>query len=387
MSKKLLINAKIYSEHSIVEQGYLLIEGTVIRDFGDMDSCPFGIKNVEIIDIKGKSVLPGFIDLQVNGAGGFLATENGGKNVPYIQKALARFGTTSFLVATSPCSDKEHLELLEYISKIKSTHNNGANLLGVHMEGPFLNPLKSGANDASMVCSPDIAKFMSFANTGALKMMTISPEIGDFTELIKAAKLYNITLSIGHTLATYEQALEAYAQGVCGVTHIFNTMNGITARDPGIVGATINSTKYATVVCDGCHVHPVNLKLLFDEVGADRLIIITDSAPTAGTEQAEWDFNGVKILVKNYTCFSEDGHIMGSSLTMNKGASIARKNLNCSVCDIIKMCSTNPAKYINIFDHKGSITKGKDADLIVLEDELSFDINKVYILGREFNRR
>ena len=384
MKKTLITNARVYTEKEIIENGYVLIEDSRIKAVG-VTADASQISESKVIDVGGKSVLPGFIDLQVNGAGGYLVTDNAGRDIPKVQHALAKHGTTSFLVATSPCTDEEHFALLNHVAEIIGDKGVGSNILGVHMEGPFLNPEKSGANDPTCVSLPDAEKFKAFVNCGTLKLMTISPETGDFSEIFRIAKKNNITLSIGHSTATYEQALNAFNSGVEGATHLFNTMNGIAARDPGIIGATGDCGVFASVISDGRHVHPFNLNMLYKCIGAERLILITDSAPTAGTSQVEWNFGGMKVFVRGFTCYSEKGNIMGSSLTMNKGASIAKQNMHCSTSEIVKMCAENPARFIGCFSEKGSISVGKDADLIVLENEDSFDINKVFIAGEEFN--
>lgn len=380
--KKILTNATVYHESGIIDCGFLLIENDQIVQVGPMINLPS--VDAEIIDVQGHTVLPGFIDLQVNGAGGFLATEDNGEHIPNIQKTLAKYGTTSFLVATSPCSDKEHIELLKTISSIMNKKTYGATVLGAHMEGPFLNPQKSGANDPNFVSLPDEKKFLQFLEPGSLRLMTISPEIGDFHSIIKTAKEHNVVLSMGHSTASYDEACYAFEAGISSATHLFNTMNGITARDPGIVGAVTEKKKYCTLIADGAHVHPFNINMLYKCIGSDQLILITDSAPTAGTTQKEWDFGGMKIYVNGYTCYSEKGNIMGSSLTMNKAASVAKKYMHCTTREIVKMCSENPAKCIHVFDKKGSISKGKDADIVVIKDENTFEIEKVFVMGKEY---
>lgn len=384
MKKTLITNAKIYTESEVIENGYILIEDSRIKAVGVTPDAS-QTAGSKVIDVGGKSVLPGFIDLQVNGAGGYLVTDNSGHDIPKVQQALAKHGTTSFLVATSPCTDEEHFALLNHVSTLIEDKGVGSTILGVHMEGPFLNPEKSGANDPTCVSLPNAEKFEAFVKCGSLKLMTVSPEIGDLSEIISIAKNNNVVLSIGHSTATYEQAVNAYKAGVAGATHLFNTMNGIAARDPGIIGATADCGMFGSIISDGRHVHPFNLNMLYKCIGAERLILVTDSAPTAGTSQEEWNFGGMKVFVRGYTCYSEKGSIMGSSLTMNKGASIAKQHMHCSTREIVKMCAENPARFIGCYTKKGSISVGKDADLIVVENEESFDINKVFIAGEEYN--
>jgi N-acetylglucosamine-6-phosphate deacetylase len=379
-----IYNGKIYSNNGVVNNGYILVEDGIIKEIsaGKPKNLP-----ADSFDAQCRSVIPGFIDLQVNGAGGFLVMEENHPQMVEIQKALAKFGTTSFLAATSPCPDDVHLSFLEYIERCMNGNDEGATLLGVHMEGPFLNPEKAGANDPSCLSAPTKEKFLEFANrTDILKMMTISPEIGDFDEIFDLAANKGIALSIGHTTANYEQACYAIKRGCQIATHLFNTMNGILGKEPGVVMAIADApSAVGTVICDGKHVHPSNLQLLYKVYGSDKLILITDSAPSAGTSMKEWTLEGMTILVKGYSCYTKKGSLMGSSLTMNKAAMFAKRFMWCSTNDIVKMGAENPAKAIGIFDKKGSIDIGKDADFIVLQDEESFDVTATFIGGKSIS--
>jgi len=376
----LLFNAKIYSAQEVIDNGYILIEHNKIVDIG-VSKPQMDKSKTTLIDVDGKTIIPGFIDLQVNGAGGYIVTDLNEEHFNEITASLSRCGTTSFLAATSPCSDDEHKAILRFTKDMKK-NNIGAKVLGVHMEGPFLNPEKSGANNPLYVSKPDSEKFQEFSYDGTLKIMTISPEIGDYNDIYRIAKNNGVVLSIGHSLANYDQAMSAFDNGCKMATHLFNTMNGIVARDPGIVLAVKESQGIiGSVICDGYHVHPSLLKLLYEILGANKLILITDSAPTSASNKTEWDFDGMKIVVKGYTCFNENGNIMGSSLTMNKAAMFAKKYMNCSTQEIIKMGSTNPANILNIQNSKGCIEIGMDADLLVLEDEINFDPMYVFVEG------
>ena len=164
-------------------------------------------------------------------------------------------------------------------------------------------------------------------------------------------------------------------------THLFNTMNGINAREPGIVLAAKDNNAMGTIICDGFHIHPSIIKMLYELFGSKRLILITDSAPTSGSDKKEWFFDGMRIVVKDYTCFDEQGTIMGSSLTMNKAAMFAKKFMNCSTEEIIEMGAKNPASILNIANCKGAIKVGMDADIVVIEDEIGFDPYLVFVEG------
>ncbi|MDR0789994.1 MAG: N-acetylglucosamine-6-phosphate deacetylase [Bacteroidales bacterium] len=380
-NKIVIVNAKIFSEEIIIKNGYIVVSNGIIEKISDGE-CPLDINNK--IDAKGKIIIPGFIDVQVNGAGGFLVTDKDESQIKHISKVLALNGTTAYLAATSPCEDAEHIAYLSFIGEQMKKQSNGARILGVHMEGPFLNPKKSGTNDPNFVSLPDLEKFKTFCTPqGGLKLMTISPELGDFSDIIAFAKSKNVVLSMGHTTASYDVATHAINQGCRLGTHLFNTMNGIVNRDPGVVIAIADSdVAKGTIICDGQHVHPRNLNLLFNICGSKKLILITDSAPSAGTNLTEWFYGEDKIYVKGYSCYTEDGNLMGSSLTLNKAAMFAKKYMNCSTEDVIAMGATNPAKLLGIEKSKGSIKVGKDADLVILKDDIDFDVEIVMVEGK-----
>lgn len=376
-----IVNSKIYSEEGIIENGYISIKDSIISEIG-IGEYTVDSSDIKVIDACGKSIVPGFVDLQVNGAGGYLTTDGNNEHLQVISNTLAKCGTTSFLVATSPCNDEEHLNLINIVKNFMDTEYSGSRILGIHMEGPFLNPEKAGANDPSFISLPNIKKFKEFVNDSCVQMMTVSPEIGDFSEIQKVAKECGVVLSIGHSKATYLESKQFFEGGCNMCTHLFNTMSTPTAREPGIIPAMVeNKNVYGSIIFDGHHVHPSNLKMLYNLCGSTRLILITDSAPTAGTAQKEWVFDGFNMHVDDYTCYLDDGTIMGSSLTMNKAAMIAKKNLCCSTMDIIQMAAVNPAKLLNMYNRIGSLAVGKDADILILEDEESFDPYMVIING------
>jgi N-acetylglucosamine-6-phosphate deacetylase len=383
MNNRIVIfNTKIFSEEKIIDNGYIIVSNGIIEKIS-AGECPAEISNK--IDAQGKVIIPGFIDLQVNGAGGFLVMEKNEKQIEHISKTLALNGTTTYLAATSPCEDSEHIAYLNFIGEQMKKQNNGARILGVHMEGPFLNPKKSGANpnDNRLYSLPYLEKFKTFCTPkGVLKLMTISPELGDFSDIIAFAKSENVVLSMGHTAASYDIATHAINRGCRLGTHLFNAMNGIVNRDPGVVMAIADSDiAQGTIICDGNHVHPSNLNLLYNICGSQKLILITDSAPSAGTNLTEWFYGEDKIYVKGYSCYTEDGSLMGSSLTLNKAAMFAKKYMNCLTEDIIAMGATNPAKLLGIEKSKGSIKVGKDADLIIIKDDIDFDVEMVMVEG------
>lgn len=379
----LIKNGKIFTENGIVNEGYLIIKDKLIYKIGH-GMAPDNDYEF-ILDAENHPIIPGFIDLQVNGAGGNLIMDADVKKTQVIADIHGKHGVTGFLGTTVAWTDEEQCNALISGAHFMELQNHGARMLGLHMEGPFLNPVKAGAHYKEYLHNPSIDllnKFITLSKN-KIKLITMAAELNGSKEFIKKAKENNITISLGHSNATYDESINSFDNGVSMVTHVFNAMNGINSREPGlIVGLITSKTAFASIICDGIHVHSANLNLLKREIGIERLILVTDCAPITGTEQKVWIQNGMKVFIKDYTGFREDGTIAGSVLTMNKAAKMAKKLLNCTTEDVIKMSSYNPAKIINIIDKRGSIKEGKYADLVVLKDDIEFDPQYVFIEGQ-----
>ncbi len=380
--RTLIYNAEIYAEDHLISNGYLLIENKLIIDYGEGNY--YGEKVDFRIDGKGKSVIPGFIDLQANGGGGNLFMDSSFQALKNIVNTHIKFGVTGLLGTTVAWSDQEQFDAIECCKEFMKINNAGSKILGIHMEGPFINSKKAGTHNKDFLYNPSIKKLDAFLSKaqGVIKMITMAPELEGGYEFISYGKSQGICMSIGHSIATYNEAVKAIESGASMSTHLFNAMNGITGRDPGIITAMLkNSNTFGSIVCDGVHVHPENVKLLYNMGGAEHLILVTDCAPIAGTGKKEWMLEKTKVYIKGYTGYLDDGTIAGSCLTLNKAAMIARKILNCPVYDILQMGCGNPAKAIGVYGQRGSISKGKFADLVIVTDCKEFDAEYVFVEG------
>lgn len=376
-----IINGKIYADGLIIESGYLVFENGIITSIGQGEYDEIAD---QILDVNGRPILPGLIDIQVNGCGGASISDMSVDSFATISTTLVKYGVTSYIGAID--SKLVNNKTLDNKVVLKLINNNqfGAKLLGFHLEGPFINQEKIGANDKLTIREPDIdyLKQIQTDLCGEIKILTMAPELNGALKVIAQASNNGIVVGIGHSLATFDEAYKAFDNGAVLATHMLNAMNGIQAREPGIIGALIeHENVFGSLICDGNHVNPTVIKLLYRALTAEKLIVITDSALTAGTEQTSWTLNGHNVIVNKDTCFLEDGTIAGSNLMLSRSIKNFRKYSGCGINEAIKVGSENPAKALHLYDRMGGIAVGKYADVIVLNDENTYEVSHTFVNG------
>jgi N-acetylglucosamine-6-phosphate deacetylase len=353
---------------------------------------PSGISkgNLEIMDGKIKSfpnhhdftgiefneevfIVPGFIDEHIHGVNNKDAMDGTIESLVIMAKGLAKEGTTSFLPTTMTQSVENIKKALQNIKNyIDQENTEGAEVLGIHLEGPYLNKGACGAQPEGYIVDPTIEEFKEYQRISGnnIKLVTIAPEIKGGLELIKYCHDQGIVASLGHTLATYPEVLAAIKQGATSVTHCYNAMTGLHHREVGVVGATLlHDELNAELIADGIHVSEQAIKLLYKNKGKDNMTLVTDSLRAKGLEDGIYDLGGQNVTVKDNTARLSDGTLAGSTLFMNKAVKNIVEFLNIGLEDAVLMASTNPAKKLGVYDRKGSIELGKDADLVVLNKD------------------
>ena len=363
-------NAEIYTPHKIIEKGNILINGTKIsrvseRPFSDLSS------RAEIIDAAGKIVFPGFIDVHLQGAGGCDFLDGTKEALAKICETLTRFGTTSLLATTVFKNSKNsHIEnIIEFMKKPR-----GANILGIHLEGPFINQKKKGMirPNGIKVCSLNYLNKILKITKGKLKMITIAPELNGAIGVIKMLKKKKIIASFGHSEATLTQTQKGIDAGITHATHIFNAMRPIHHRDPGPLAAILMDNRVsAQVICDGIHIHPDVIRLIVKLKGMRNIALITDSVSSLGLRNGEYIYDGWRYKSKDGVCRYKDGTLIGTALPLNKMVKRMVKFGGVSLQEAIQMATMNPAKILRVDDKKGSVEKGKDADLIIADKALN----------------
>ncbi len=331
-------------------------------------------KKCKIIDGQEKVVIPGLIDIHIQGAGGCDVLDNSDEALTTISRTLAETGTTSYLATTvvKPESNNEHLRLA---NKYYNKKVAGAELIGIHLEGPFINEIKIGGLNPTGVYNPSMHGGLNSileATGPSLKMMTIAPELEGHEDVIRALRSNGIIAAFAHSNADYNQTKEGFKKGINHVTHLYNAMRPITHREPGPLPAIFeHPTITAQMISDGHHIHPRMVKFAYDQLGLERCICVTDGMHAIGLPEGTYQYNGRDFVSKDGAAKYLDGTLIGSTMSLLKIAGNFSIFTGCSFADAIDTVTKNPAKLLGIEDRKGVIKVGADADLVILNDNLS----------------
>lgn len=366
MTKRILIdNARLYLQTETIENGYLLIEDgkivTISKEQIDIR------ENVYRIDGTGMSVLPGFIDVHIHGAKGADAMDATETALDTIASAIPKSGTTSFLATTMTASTIEIDDALENIANYKRK-NKTATLLGAHLEGPFIHKNKKGAQQADTIIPGNIASFKRWQQVaaGKIKLVTLAPECAE-DGFINYLTTSGVIASAGHTTATFADIKRATEEGISHLTHLGNAMTGLHHRDVGVVGAGfLLDELQVEIIADYIHLAPEMLEIIVKQIGAERIILITDAMRATSLGNGTYELGGQEVIVGNGRATLANGVLAGSVVTMIESVRNMLKLPDITLRDIIKMTAENPAKQLNIFNEKGSIAIGKTADLVII---------------------
>ncbi|MDA7025077.1 N-acetylglucosamine-6-phosphate deacetylase [Bacillus sp. CLL-7-23] len=382
----------IYSENGQIEDGFVVTNGEKIEAFGEMTDFPESINSAKPFEFpENCKMMPGMIDVHIHGANGADVMDGTTEALTTIAKALPAEGTTSFL-ATTMTQDAADIELALANAKHYKTsvHQTGtADMLGIHLEGPFISEKRCGAQPPTAIIPPDLSLFKKWQTLSGrnIKLVTIAPELKGSIELINYLKKTGVTASVGHSDAGLKDMKAAMKAGVSHITHLFNGMRGLHHREPGVAGSALLYKELTTeLIADGIHVHPAVIKLTYQQKQKEGIILITDAMRAKCLKNGTYSLGGQEVFVKNKQAVLADGTLAGSILKMDAAILNMMKFSECSLEDIVYMTAVNPAKQLGVYDHKGSIQIGKDADLIVLNEknELIFTLCKGVIA---FNKR
>lgn len=370
----LIENAKIYTEEQVIENGAVLMQAGKITNIYQPDGIPRSLpENLKVIDGTGLSVIPGFIDGHIHGANGADVMDATEEALDTMALALPKEGTTSFL-ATTITQAPEQIE--QALINVRNYVNKPgqAEIIGVHLEGPFIEKEKAGAQPLQYIMNPDPDVFDRWQELSGnqIKTITMAPELDPEGSFISKLAASGVNVSAGHTDADFSQIKCALKHGVRQVTHLCNAMNGIHHRDIGAVGAAMELEELrAELIADGIHVIPEMLQIIYRNMGSKRLLLITDAMRAKCLPPGEYELGGQPVHVSKDRALLENGTLAGSILKMHEGAKNMLRLNDVSLKNIIEMTSVNPAKQIDIYDKKGSITPGKDADVLLVDEHLS----------------
>jgi len=328
------------------------------------------IRRLRRHDLAGALLLPGFIDSQVNGGGGVLFNDCPSVDaIGAIGRAHRRFGTTGFL----PTLISDDLDVVaRAIAAVRTAIESGVpGVLGIHIEGPFLNVERKGVHDPAKLRELDMSAvgLLTSLKTGRT-LVTLAPEMTT-PEMIEGLVAAGVVVSAGHTNATYAQIVTALRHGLTGFTHLFNAMSPLTGREPGTVGAALeDSASWCGIIVDGLHTSPVVLRIALRCKPRERFMLVTDAMPSVGTNFTSFDLQGRRILVSGSVCLDEDGRLAGSNIDMASCVRNAIQMLGVSLPQAVRMASQWPAEFLGLGSETGRIAPGFRANLVAADDDL-----------------
>lgn len=360
-----------------IQSGYALLFDRVIRGIVPESAVP---TDANIIDARGGYVAPGLIDLHIHGYLGKDVCDGSEESIRAISKGLLANGVTGYLPTTMTVDMaviKKALAVLQSL-KEESKQWNGSAILGCHAEGPFISEAKKGAQDPAHILKPDADFVKEYADI--IKIITLAPEqdTEDFAAIREIAKKTDVVVSMGHTSADYETAIKSTEAGVRHATHLFNAMTPLAHRAPGAAGAALKSDVTCELIADTFHVSTALYDILW-KVKGRKLCLITDCLPAGGLPFGEYTLGGAKIIYNDIVCRLEDGTVAGSVLPLNKGVWNVYTNSSIPLHECVNCASLNPAAAIGMADKKGSLDRGKDADIIICDE--TFRVRKTIIGG------
>jgi N-acetylglucosamine-6-phosphate deacetylase len=374
MDQMIIRSDRIYFEDG-VRDGFLIIEDGRFSEFRAADA-----RVADFIDYTGFRVIPGLIDTHIHGTRGYglMKTDTNPEAVIRgFQRGCAATGLTGVFPTIVP-------EMCKHVATVAAEEPDGARILGIHSEGPFLNRVgENGVKTETPVVDMALIRQIYSDCGGYLKLMAIAPEVEGSQEAIDYLRERGVVMSFAHSNCNYEEAMQAFENGLSVSTHTANVMSGIHHRNMGGLGACLlNANVYNEVICDGLHVAPVMLELMFRLKPADHWFMISDSSETAGAPQGQYRFMDFKVIVDDQGfCKTDTGRLMGSTKSVLYGVSVLATQLHLPLEQILPMAALDAAKFYGFGERKGSIALGKDADLVVIDE--AYEAVATYVEGRQ----
>lgn len=368
--KTFVKNGMVYRDHCFQKTDIQIEDGKIQKIGPDLWE-----EGSALVDGTGMWVAPGFIDIHTHGADGVDVNAATGEDFEKICRFQARQGTTSWLASVLTDTREQTLWCIEQYKNWKQGEKKGARLMGLHLEGPFLSPEYKGAMPEHLLQKPnvDLVREYQTAAEGDIRYLTIAPELEGAISFISQMKELGIVVSIGHSAASYETAVEAINAGAASSTHTGNAMKLLHQRFPAIWGAALESdTLYCEMICDGLHLHPGVIRLTIKAKGLDRVVAVTDSIMAAGLPDGNYKLGVNDVVVKDGDAkLAGKENRAGSTLTTGKALKNLLSFTGKSLEEILPLLTENPARLLGVYDRIGSIEEGKDGDLVLLDQELN----------------
>jgi N-acetylglucosamine-6-phosphate deacetylase len=364
-----LANARVVTVRRVLDPGWLTVDGARIAGVGAGD--PPRVDG-DLHDLDGQYLLPGFIDLHMHGGGGAQITTDDAAEIMTAVGFHQRHGTTRTLASLVTDQLDRMAASVRTIAEIIRGSRDGS-IVGVHLEGPFLNPTKRGSHHREHLLAPDLPalRHLLRAGAGTVRVVTLAPELPGGMDLVRELVASGVIAAVGHTEATFDQARDAFAAGARLATHLFNAMRHFHHRDPGPAGAALaDDTVTCELINDGFHLHDETVRIAVAAAGPERIAFVTDATPAAGMTNGRFHLGPVPILARDGKVTLADGTIAGSTLTMDAAVRHAVRCVGLPIHRAAIAAATTPAAVLGIADRTGSLHPGKDADLVVLTRQL-----------------
>ena len=345
----------------------------------------YGKENCDV-DYGDLRILPGFIDIHTHGGYGYDTNDGSIDGLRNYYQNLPKEGVTAFLPTTSTDSQKKLNKALKSIAEAKKRQDGGAQILGIHLEGPFINPKQAGIQTEKYMLEPDVSIFRDFQkqSENEIRIITLAPELDNRYALTRFCSSNNVVVSIGHSNATYQQVLEAYSNGASSITHTFNAQTPLHHRDNGVAGAAlIMDSLYSEIIGDTYHVNKEVLNLFFKCKGKDHAILVTDSIRGKGLPVGEHYLFANQAIINNedgMAVGAKNGKLAGSITPMNQQVKLLIEECNIPIESVINACTSNPATLLKMQDHIGKIQSGHDGNLTIIDD--NYDVIQTYCKAR-----
>jgi N-acetylglucosamine-6-phosphate deacetylase len=371
VSGLLVTGARVLTPGGEWPRGWIAVEGRRIEAMGQGDPPPGTGAGADVLAADGLVAMPGFIDLHVHGAVGVDMMDADPDGLARMARFFAAHGVTAWLPSTMTASAPDTERALEAVLAAAGPVDGGATILGAYLEGPYLSPAKPGAQDPAQIRPADRAEAARLLDPGVARVLVLAPEVEENRWLITEAVARGVTVSAGHSDATYDQAVAAVRDGVRHVTHAFNAMRPLGHREPGLLGAALVLPELrCELIADNIHVHPAAMRLLYAAKGPEGVVLISDSLLATGLPEGAYTFGGRPAFSMDGAIRLADGTLAGSVLTLDRALHNLQAATGRPLAELWPASSRNAAQAIGVDDVKGTLEPGKDADLALLDPSL-----------------
>ena len=368
MTEPTIIIGDIVTPQEAIPGGHVILENGEITNVGRGEPDASG----RVLDFRGRLVAPGFVDIHVHGGRGQDVMDASPESLDRLSRFLAAGGVTSFLATTCTAPQEEVLAAVRNVRDSIGKGTEGAQVIGVHMEGPYINPSRSGAQDRRCIRPPDVGELEeAFREAGGrLRVVTLAPEVDGALEAIEWLSARGVVAAAGHTDATYDEADAGIEAGLRHASHLFNAMRPLHHREPGVVGAALWDDRVTVeLIADGVHLHPAALRMAARLKGPGSTALVSDAIAPAGLPDGEYEFGGAKVTVKHGRCLLESGSLAGSTIRLRDAVENMVGLAGFSPEAAVEMASTTPARIAGVAGRKGRLAPGMDADITILDRE------------------